>query len=413
MAGGTTLCETIPPLTGWRVGVTAHRRADEQAALLRRRGAEVVLGPVVRTLPFGDDGPLREATESVLARPPDLLVATTGIGIRSWFGAAESWAIDRELRDALARARIVSRGPKARAALAAAGLASQFEEPSERLDRLVDVLVATGVRGARIALQLYGDEASWAVDRLRAAGADVVPVPVYRWTRPDDGARAQHLVEEVLTGQLDAVTFTSAAAVRSFAALAEEIGAGAAADLRLALSSSTLAACVGPITAEAAAAAGFDRRCSPGRGRLGLMVRVLSADLHARHRHLSVGDRHLVVHGASVWTSPDGHVVLTGLAGRLLGVLAERPGVVVSRQAFRQRVWRGRGGDSAMDTGLSRLRRALRPVGLGVRVLPRRGWALEAAEAPCPAAPLTGDTAVTGLTGPTGLTGLGVGARAG
>jgi uroporphyrinogen-III synthase len=384
MAGGTTVCETIPPLTGWRVGITAHRRADEQAALLRRRGAEVVLGPVVRTLPFGDDGPLREATESVLARPPDLLVATTGIGIRSWFGAAETWAIDRELRDALARARVVCRGPKARAALAAAGLATEFDEPSERLDRLVDALVDGGVRGARIALQLYGDEVSWAVDRLRAAGAEVVPVPVYRWTRPDDGAPARRLADEVLACHVDAVTFTSAAAVRAFAAVADELGPGAGDGLRLALSSSTLTACVGPITAEAAAAAGFERRCSPGRGRLGLLVRVLSADLHARHRHLAVGDRHLVVHGASVWVSPDEHVTLTSLEGRLLGVLAERPGVVVSRQTFRQRVWRGRGGDSAMDTGLSRLRRALRPVGLGVRVLPRRGWALAATEAPCP-----------------------------
>jgi uroporphyrinogen-III synthase len=380
MAGGTELCGTIPPLTGWRVGVTADRRAGEQAELLRRRGAEVALGPVVRTLPFGDDGPLRDATESVLAWPPDVLVATTGIGIRSWFGAAESWAIDRELRAAFAGARIVARGPKARAALAAVGLASHFDEPSERLDRLVDALVDGGVRGARIAVQLYGDVATWAVDRLRAAGADVVAVPVYRWTRPEDGAPGRRLVDEILAGQLDAVTFTSAAAVRTFAALADELGAGD--DLRLALSSTTLTACVGPITAEAAAAAGFDRRCSPARGRLGLLVRVLSADLHSRHRHLQVGDRHLVVHGGSVWVA-GGHVPLTGLEGRLLGVLAERPGVVVSRQAFRQRVWRGRGGDSAMDTGLSRLRRALRPAGLGVRVLPRRGWALEADEAPC------------------------------
>jgi uroporphyrinogen-III synthase len=140
MDPGATPCEDVPPLRGSRVGVTAHRRADEQAELLARRGAEVMLGPIVRTLPLGDARPLAEATYLLLRHPPDLLVATTAIGMRSWFGAAETWGIDDTLGEALGAARIASRGPKARAALSAAGLASQIEDPSERLDRLmVDV----------------------------------------------------------------------------------------------------------------------------------------------------------------------------------------------------------------------------------------------------------------------------------
>jgi uroporphyrinogen-III synthase len=171
MGGRVVLCGTIPPLAGWRVGVTAHRRVDEQSEMLRRRGATVVAGPVVRTLPFGDDRPLREATEALLVAPPQLVVATTGIGIRSWFGAAETWGVDRALAAALDDARRIARGPKARAALAAVGLPSHAEEPTERLDALVESLVADGVAGRRVALQLYGEDVPWAVDRLGAAGA--------------------------------------------------------------------------------------------------------------------------------------------------------------------------------------------------------------------------------------------------
>jgi uroporphyrinogen-III synthase len=310
MGSGSLSCETIPPLSGWRVGLTAHRRADEQAELLLRRGATVVFGAVVRTLPFGDDRPLREATEALLAQPPHLVIATTGIGIRSWFGAAETWGLDGELTVALETARRVARGPKARAALAAVGLPSHFDEPSERLDHLVESLLTMGVEGTRIALQLYGEAVPWAVERLSDAGADVVAVPIYRWTAAEDLRPARRLIKELIAGQLDAVTFTSSAAVRSFAALADDLGVGS--DLRDVLSTSALAACIGPITGEMAEAVGFERRCVPERGRLGLLVRALSTDRHHRHRHLRVADRDVVVHGASVWAGTE-HVLLTDL----------------------------------------------------------------------------------------------------
>jgi uroporphyrinogen-III synthase len=385
MGPGAPICGSIPPLTGWRVGVTAHRRADEQAELLRRRGAAVVLGPVVRTLPFGDDRPLREATEALLARPPQLVIATTGIGIRSWFGAAESWGIDGELTRALDPARRVARGPKARAALAAVGLPSHADEPSERLDHLVGGLLARGVGGTRIALQLYGEALPGVIERLRGAGADVVAVPIYSWTAAEDLRPARRLVEDVVGGRVDAVTFTSSAAVRSFAALADDLGVGA--DLRDILSSRVLAACVGPITGEMAETVGFVHGCVPDRGRLGLLVRELSTELHGRHRHLRTADREVAVHGASVWSEGE-HVLLTDLDRLLFAVFAaDRPGVVVSRRALRQRIWGQQCGESAIDSAVSRLRRVLQPVGLTIDTVHRRGWALGATAAPCPALP--------------------------
>jgi len=384
MGGYTLPCNTIPPLAGWRIGVTAHRRADEQAELLRRRGATVLFGAVVRTLALDDDRRLRDATDALLDRAPDVVIATTGIGIRSWFGMAETWGLDAELTAALDPARRVARGPKARASLAAVGLPSDFDEPSERLDCLVERLVAEGVDGRRIALQLYGEEVPWAVDRLRSAGADVVTVPIYRWTLAEDLGPAQRLLRDLQTGQLDAVTFTSAAAVRSFAMLADDMGIGD--DIRSICSSSVVTACVGPITDETAEAAGFAQRCAPHRGRLGLLVRALSTELHSRHRHFVVGGRESVVHGGAVW-STDEHLVLTGLERMLFGLLAERPHAVVSRTTLRQRIWGPRPSDSAIDSALSRLRRVLRPVGLNVDAVLRRGWTLGAHEVPCPTVP--------------------------
>jgi uroporphyrinogen-III synthase len=45
------------PLTGFTVGVTADRRWNEQAALFERRGATVLHGPTIRTLPLAPKHP--------------------------------------------------------------------------------------------------------------------------------------------------------------------------------------------------------------------------------------------------------------------------------------------------------------------------------------------------------------------
>src|SRR4051812_15645248 len=84
----------LPALAGWTVGITADRRWEEQAELLGRRGAQVVHGPSVRTLPLDLDDGLRRATGEVIARPPDIVVLNTAVGTRAWIAAAESTGVD-------------------------------------------------------------------------------------------------------------------------------------------------------------------------------------------------------------------------------------------------------------------------------------------------------------------------------
>src|SRR3954464_9106646 len=113
----------VPPLLGHLIGVTGDRRSEELSALLRAAGATVLRGPVLRTKPMRDDDRrLRTATASVIARPPDYLLATTGIGIRSWINAAAMWGLRSELLAALRSTQVLARGPKVVGALCEAGL---------------------------------------------------------------------------------------------------------------------------------------------------------------------------------------------------------------------------------------------------------------------------------------------------
>ena len=51
---------------------------------------------------LGDIDATLAATARVLAAPVDVVVLTTGIGVRSWFEAAASAGLDEQLRAALA-----------------------------------------------------------------------------------------------------------------------------------------------------------------------------------------------------------------------------------------------------------------------------------------------------------------------
>src|SRR3954471_4245952 len=144
------------PLTGFRVAVTSARRADELSTLLRRRGATVTSAAAIQMVPLPDDDELHGHTEALIAAPPDVVVATTGIGLRGWIAAADGWGLAADLTAALSQARIVSRGPKATGALRAAGLPEEWSPESESSREVMQYLREGGVEGLRIAVQLHG-----------------------------------------------------------------------------------------------------------------------------------------------------------------------------------------------------------------------------------------------------------------
>ena len=264
-------------LAGRRVAVTADRRWEQQAELLRARGAEVVHAPTVRTVQHADEQRLRAATDDLIDRPPDYVVAVTGMGMRAWFDAAADWQRADDLRDALAHGRVVARGPKARSALGRAGLDVWWQPDTEQLVDIERHLLAQPLRGARVAVQLHGADLPDLVAALRGAGADVLPVPVYRWALPDDLAPVHRLLRHVAEGTVAAVTFTAAPAVHNlFTVARDRQGEG---ELRTAFDGPVLCACIGPVCAAAAREEGVTAPFEPPRPRLVAFVDALAERL--------------------------------------------------------------------------------------------------------------------------------------
>ncbi|HVV21639.1 MAG TPA: uroporphyrinogen-III synthase [Pseudonocardiaceae bacterium] len=360
----------LPPLSGYTIGVTAARRADEFGALLERRGATVVHAPAIRIVPLADDTELFAATRTVIAEPVDVVVATTGIGFRGWVEAAEGWGIGSELLRRLSTATILTRGPKARGAVRAAGLVERFTPDSEVSEDVLDHLVKSGVEGKRVAVQLHGEPLTWFLDALRVAGAIVVPVPVYRWTGPTDEGPVERLLDAALSRQVDALTFTSAPAVISVLRIAERTD-------RLdplvgVLRDRVLAACVGDITAGPLVKLGVPV-VRPQRARIGALVRELAVALPARATRLRIGSRTVELRGQAAVVDGEFRPVPPAPMA-VLRALADQPGRVVSRPALLAAL-PGAGEEHAVETAVARLRSALGEPRL-VQTVVKRGYRL-------------------------------------
>jgi uroporphyrinogen-III synthase len=366
----------VLPLAGYTVGVTAARRADELGALLERRGATVLHGPAIRIIPLEDDTELLRATRSLLGGPVDVAVATTGIGFRGWMEAAEGWGLGDELRATLGTARVLARGPKAKGAIRAAGLVEHWSPESEANAELLEYLLESGVDGMRIAVQQHGEPLSDFVDALRSHGADVVEIPVYRWTGPADPAPLERLLDSALSGQVDAICFTSAPAAASVLRAASD--GGRLDELLSLLRSQVLVACVGPITAGPLSRMGIPV-VQPDRGRLGSLVRTLSVALPARATRLEVGAVSLELRGQAVLVNGELRSVPPAPMA-VLRALTVNPGHVLSRRSLVGVLRKHSGRTSTVDehaveTAVGRLRAALGRPSL-VQTVVKRGYRL-------------------------------------
>jgi uroporphyrinogen-III synthase len=362
-------------LTGFTVAVTSGRRHEELVGLLERRGARVLSAPAVRIRPLDDDAELFATTRACIAYPPQVVIVTTGVGFRGWLEAAEGWGLGEGLREMLSRAEVFARGPKAQGAIRAAGLRESWSPVSESLREVLDHLRARSIRGVRIGVQLHGDPEPELVDGLRAAGADVVAVPVYQWSLPEDLAPLSRLIELVATRNVDAVAFTSKPAVQSVLDAAEKAHRREA--VIAAFRGDVVPACVGPVTAEPLENLGV-ATLQPDRQRLGALVRVIAEELPGRRPAvLTICGHRLEIRGHAVVVD-DRLIDIPPAPMAVLRALAEHPGRVLSRSQLVPRLPSGdAASEHAVEMAVTRLRSALGDPRY-VQTVVKRGYRLRA-----------------------------------
>lgn len=360
----------IELLTGFRVGVTSDRRSQDLISALERRGAEVLHAPALKIAPHDQDTILVAETRALIEARPEVVLITTGYGMRRWLEVADTVGLGARLTEVLEDALILARGPKSVGAIRAAGLEEEAASASDTTASLIDAVHQAGLTGRRVAIQLHGYTDEIQLARLRDLSARVWTVTPYRWVPPAAPERLSRLIEATCARHLDAVTFTSAPGAEATVAVAREIGL--LDEFVAALETDVLAVAVGPVTAGPLRDAGATV-LAPDRHRLGALIRLVSEELaEHRVRRLRCGAAELELRGGAVLV--DGQLItLSPNAFALLRTLAGTEGV--ARRADLQRCLPDGTDEHALDVAISRLRRSLGVPGL-VKTVVKRGYRL-------------------------------------
>lgn len=205
---------TSGPLRGRRIALLEAREADRLGAMLAARGAQTVSCPLVAIIDATDAASVIVWLRRFVEAPFDDLILLTGEGLDRLHAAAERSGIAPSFVAALGRTRKITRGPKPARPLRQLGLSPDLRAPQPTTDGIIALFAGEDLRGRRIGVQLYPGADDRLVVFLRQAGANADAVVPYEYAAAADNGKVRALIDEMATGLIDVIAFTSAPQVR-------------------------------------------------------------------------------------------------------------------------------------------------------------------------------------------------------
>ena len=244
------------PLRGKRILVTRTKAQSEAITTqLESLGATVVHCPTIEIVPPSSWEPL----DAAIARIDeyDWLVFTSSNAVRYFFTRFNA---SRDKKDiALGPQQICAIGPATATAITDEGafvhVAAADSVGEGALQAMIEAAGGDqNLKGLRILLPRARAAREFLPTALRDLGARVDAVEAYQTIKPKTDRES--IVRLFTDSSIDAVTFTSSSTVTNFAAL---VGLTDLSDLL----SGIVVACIGPVTAETAAAHGLNQVVQP------------------------------------------------------------------------------------------------------------------------------------------------------
>jgi uroporphyrinogen-III synthase len=242
-------------LAGKRVAVPESRQLDLLAEMLKKRGAEIRRCPLVAIYDSPETEEITGWIEACVENPYDDLILLTGEGVKRLAGFARRHDLLEPFINALAQMCLITRGPKPGQALKLFGLKADIVADIPTTDGVIATLGRMNLANCRIGVQLYADDPNTRlIEYLKSKNATVTPVSPYRYAPDSDEEDVAALINEMTSGSIDAIAFTSQPQIKRLQAVAQRHGRTDS--LRRAMEQIVVAA-VGPVVAAAIKAAGW------------------------------------------------------------------------------------------------------------------------------------------------------------
>lgn len=260
---------------GLTVASFESRMAAEMTRLIERHGGKPTVGPALREIPLEDNSTALRFGEQLLAEGLDVLILLTGAGTTTLFDILHSRYSKDDLVAALKNTVLIARGPKPVAALKALGFQPTLTvpEPNTWVDVVSTVDTFRSVSGLRVAVQEYGQSNPDLLEALKQRGADVIPVPIYRWALPEDTGPLRRVLGEILAGHVQVMLVTNAAQIDHVMQVLEQ--EGTTTQFKEACKKLVVAS-IGPTASERLRHYELHVDLEPSHGKMGILVKETS-----------------------------------------------------------------------------------------------------------------------------------------
>lgn len=262
---------------GVRVLSLESRRAVEAGKLIRTYGGESLSAPAMRETPMSSDAPVIEFAEALMAGAFDLVIFTTGVGVRSLIKTV-SGHMDREkFLIALRSVKIAARGPKSSSALREFGIPTTVVAPEpftwRALMQAMEEKFGSALTGMNIAVQEYGTSNPELLTALAEKSVSITRVLVYQWALPEDVQPLREAVIALAHGHVDIVLLMNAGQIAHLFLMAERMGYTEALYEGF---RSTVIGSIGPSTTEGLSLYQLAPDFEPSQSKMGFLIKELA-----------------------------------------------------------------------------------------------------------------------------------------
>jgi uroporphyrinogen-III synthase len=215
----------VADFQGKVVAFLEGRRSAELADLIVRHNGRPLAAPCLREVHSPDSPALQATVQSVCDAEVSVAIFLTGVGTSTVFDAARHMGREVDLRQRLAHATVVVRGPKPTAVLRKLEVRIDVTAPPPNTSaEVLASLAEVDLEHKVVVVQLYGEPNPALSQALRARAAEVLELAPYVWDRPVDPAPIVSLLDALDERSVEAVLITSQAQVENLFDVARDYG---------------------------------------------------------------------------------------------------------------------------------------------------------------------------------------------
>lgn len=251
------------------------RRSKEIAKLIEYHNGIAHIAKSVIEIPYTNSKEIEELCKKLKNNEIDIIIFLTGFGTKLLIENLEKRLGTKPTKRLLSKTTVIGRGIKSRSVLRNFGITPFYSKPVPNTwQEIVKVLADKNLlKNKNVAIQEYSKKNNNLVKNLKANGAGVLSIPVYKSALPSDTSSLETLVNLMIIREIDICLFVSSQQVTNIFRFAKKLNKN---DQLLKSFKNVVIGSVGSNTTLALSSHGLIADYEPEISRMGNLVREIA-----------------------------------------------------------------------------------------------------------------------------------------